>query len=420
LAVVLAAMAARGATRRVDLARAPTPAPPDGSADVCVIGELSAEPVPDSAQLARHLIGDRGVIVFCDRDVFLRSARSFLRALPRRCHVYPLMHELLVIEIGIPTLLADASVRARVPRPVWLAADRLGLVPYALRIADAVRAARTSSTAQRVRRLPGALWAHAPAPRPPLGFTVCAIFRNEAPYLAEWIAFHRLQGAERFWLYDNRSDDDWRSAISAQADVVQVTPWTITPGQISAYEDCIRRHRREARWIAFLDLDEFLFSPTGRPVADVLRDFERHAAVAVNWRMYGTNGHEEPPEGLVIENYLLRGTDSHPDNRWVKAIVDPRKTIPVVSGPHSFRHYGVAVGEDHQPAPGAKRAPPTADVLRINHYYTRSESEYARKRQRPNVADGVIRDTAQAPADVVRDDVILQFAAALTRALGDD
>ena len=37
---------------------------------------------------------------------------------------------------------------------------------------------------------------------------VCAIYRNEAPYLREWIEFHRLVGVERFFLYNNESTDD--------------------------------------------------------------------------------------------------------------------------------------------------------------------------------------------------------------------
>ena len=33
--------------------------------------------------------------------------------------------------------------------------------------------------------------------------SVCAIYRDEAHYLAEWIEFHRLVGVERFFLYNN-------------------------------------------------------------------------------------------------------------------------------------------------------------------------------------------------------------------------
>ena len=39
--------------------------------------------------------------------------------------------------------------------------------------------------------------------------------------------------------------------------------WPMFPGQVQAYEHCIERARDDSRWIAFIDIDEFLFSPTG-------------------------------------------------------------------------------------------------------------------------------------------------------------
>jgi hypothetical protein len=254
--------------------------------------------------------------------------------------------------------------------------------------------------------------------RPPVELAVCAIFRDEAPYLAEWVTFHRLQGVERFWLYDNLSEDDWRSTLAPELEsgVVSVTTWPDEPGQLSAYADSLRRHRDEARWIAFIDIDEFLFSPLGHPLPEVLRGFDRHPGVVANWRMYGTNRHREAPEGLVLENYLVRGPESHPDNRYVKSIAYPRKVVGLHNAPHSFSYRGTAVSEDHQPA-SHFREPPTVEVLRINHYYSRSMADLARKRSRRNAADGLVRATAQVPPDEVRDETILQFVPALKDAL---
>src|SRR5947209_4668609 len=45
---------------------------------------------------------------------------------------------------------------------------------------------------------------------PTTSLAICAIFKDEAPYLAEWVTFHRLMGVDRFYLYDNRSTDSWR------------------------------------------------------------------------------------------------------------------------------------------------------------------------------------------------------------------
>jgi len=42
--------------------------------------------------------------------------------------------------------------------------------------------------------------------------SICAIFKNEAPYLREWIEFHRIVGIDHFYMYNNRSDDDFAAA----------------------------------------------------------------------------------------------------------------------------------------------------------------------------------------------------------------
>lgn len=261
-----------------------------------------------------------------------------------------------------------------------------------------------------------ARWPRPLGTRPPIGLAVCAIFRDEARYLPEWVTFHRLQGVERFWLYDNLSDDGWRSALAPElrSGLVEVTPWSDHPGQFSAYSDCLRRHRDDARWIALIDLDEFLFSPTGRPLPEVLRSFDTHPAVAANWRVYGVGS----PDGLVVETHLLRAPDGDPVNLHVKSIVYPRKTSTFVENPHHFRHWGRAVGEDRRQIDSSLRDPPTVNLLRINHYFARSQADLDRKLGRPRADTGEMRTGARIPvADEVHDETMLRFAPALRDAM---
>jgi hypothetical protein len=256
-----------------------------------------------------------------------------------------------------------------------------------------------------------ARWPRPLGTRPPIGVAVCAIFRDEGRYLAEWVSFHRVQGVERFYLYDNRSTDDWRSELEPEitAGIVEVRRWPFVPGQATAYEDCLRRHRDDARWIAFIDIDEFLFSPTGRRLPEVLRGFDMHPGVMVNWRTYGTNGWEHPPPGLVTENYVWRGPDDHPGNRLAKSIVYPRRTLGVVSS-HYFRLRGTPVGEDRRPR-GEPIRDATTDLLRINHYYAKSEEDLRRKAARPDADTGtVVPKGFLVPPPALRDETILQFA----------
>ena len=44
--------------------------------------------------------------------------------------------------------------------------------------------------------------------------SVCAIYKNEARYLAEWLEFHLLAGVEHFFLYNNNSTDDHREVLA--------------------------------------------------------------------------------------------------------------------------------------------------------------------------------------------------------------
>ena len=80
-------------------------------------------------------------------------------------------------------------------------------------------------------------------------------------------------GVERFFLYDNGSRDDHERVLAPYVaeGMVIVHQWPHAflghngrPRAIfTAFEDCCGRHAQDARWIAFLDVDEFLFSPTG-------------------------------------------------------------------------------------------------------------------------------------------------------------
>ena len=68
---------------------------------------------------------------------------------------------------------------------------------------------------------------------------MCAIYRDEAAYLREWVEFHRVVGVERFYLYDNHSVDDHRHALAPYiADgTVVLHDWPLFPGYCFARFD---------------------------------------------------------------------------------------------------------------------------------------------------------------------------------------
>jgi hypothetical protein len=259
--------------------------------------------------------------------------------------------------------------------------------------------------------------------------SVCAIYLDEASYMREWIEFHRLVGVERFFLYDNESTDDHREVLApyvAQG-VVVVHEWPVKPGQMSAYQHCLAKHGGESRWIAFIDLDEFLFSPTLRPVPEILTDFEQYPAVAVNWAMFGSSGHRTRPPGLAIESYERRKRYPPDSTEHVKCIVDPRRAIRC-TGPHTFDYdEGIAVNEAHRPLdkrPFSFSGPVSFELLRINHYARRSDEQFRSKLARGRAGGPGLKsfpeqhhERREAKLNAVRDDTIKAYLPALREAL---
>ena len=222
------------------------------------------------------------------------------------------------------------------------------------------------------------------------------MFRNEARYFDEWITFHRAVGVEHFYLYNNQSTDDFREVLTPWVDrgVVTLLDWDREGGQVGAFNDCIRRFRMEARWIAFLDVDEFLFSPEAQDLREVLPRYEGYPAIFVYWILFGSSGHVERPTGSIIENFTLcldletaKSDDfNHGDalrqrdtyvTGWAKdgkSIANPRPIKKYFVHQPQQGWEGVVIDEKFRPH--LRRMPGRVDlscsVLRINHYWSKS------------------------------------------------
>lgn len=222
-------------------------------------------------------------------------------------------------------------------------------------------------------------------PEPEVYLAVCAIAKDEGSYFKEWIDWHLSVGVERFYIYDNGSTDDTRRVLQPYIDAGTVI-YTYYPGhrmQIAAYDDCITRHRLEARWLAFIDLDEFIVPVRDRSVPEFLRGMEGSPAVEINWLIYGSGGQTRREPGGVMERFHRHSLPAHPLNRHVKSIVDPRRVYTMTGCHEASRISGVAVDSHGQPVTrNFREREPQQDVIRINHYAVRSFEEFADKQAR--------------------------------------
>lgn len=214
-----------------------------------------------------------------------------------------------------------------------------------------------------------------------------AVCKNERDLVAEWLAFHAAVGFERFYLYDNNSDDGTVEAAKAmRRDIeVEVVAWPSRAAdyQTAAYDDAAARFGGHLEWIAFLDMDEFLLPVRDGTVgAFVSRVAGAAEGIAANWAVHGSSGWPTSPAGLVTENYLRRAGDTAWFNNHVKVLVRPGAYRRAVN-PHFVEISGDYVGGDGEPvqwrSDGLTRQPRGLRDIRVNHYFTRSRADWQRK-----------------------------------------
>ncbi len=221
-----------------------------------------------------------------------------------------------------------------------------------------------------------------------MDLAIAAVFRNEAPYLKEWIEFHLCMGFERFYLFDNLSTDQPKEILQpyiAQG-LVEYTLWNHdhhdifewNAVQCLAYNQAIEQACGQTKWLAILDLDEFLFSVDG-PIIDILQKYKNFGGVAVNWQVFGTSNLPQiPADKRLIEMLNLKLPPSQGINHHVKSIVRP-ECVQGCDNPHSMIYYPGYSQVATTGVPFEGRLSPTIEIspLRINHYTLRDEHFFA-------------------------------------------
>lgn len=220
---------------------------------------------------------------------------------------------------------------------------------------------------------------------PPHYLAICSIAKNEGPYFVEWIEWHRKLGVEKFYVYDNESTDNTKEVLAPYIESGLVD-YIFLPGtrqQLLAYDDCFERYRLDARWIAVIDLDEFIVPIKDKTIPDFLKRFEEFPVVEINYLIYGSSGALKKEPGTVMERFKKHACPNHHLNRDIKSIVDPRRIFSFTGCHEAARISGKSVDSHGMPIKkNFREREPQHDIIRINHYVVKSYEEFLEKRSR--------------------------------------
>lgn len=238
---------------------------------------------------------------------------------------------------------------------------------------------------------------------PPAGplprFGIGAIFRNEAPYVTEWIAHHRLMGFRDIFVADNDSDDGTWELLQAleKLGYLKCFRFPSPPGgrpQLPAYTELMHRFGQEVDWMAFIDADEFVWPTNGEctaiPSLSGLAARPEVGAIVLNWAIYGSSWHTNHAAGLVTERFQRCALRTMSINQHYKTLLRTAAWSGAFTNPH---RPGLAAGWVALHANGAPVVPNPKhgvglskgavwDILRLNHYAVKSRQEFE-ERKRP-------------------------------------
>lgn len=209
---------------------------------------------------------------------------------------------------------------------------------------------------------------------------VCAIAKDEGPYIDEWVRYHLALGFDAVYVYDNSDANDLADLPSRHpVGRVHVRHWPGKRRQVPAYNHFLGAADGHT-WAAFLDVDEFLVLRKHGDVKSLLKEHCRRGALGVNWLLFGSSGKAAYEPGCVVSRFRRRGAHVNPHVKSIVRVADVREMdvhnpSSLVWGTHQRDTSGRAFsGSQHPNGP--------TDVAVIHHYFTKSHGEFLQKRAR--------------------------------------
>lgn len=133
--------------------------------------------------------------------------------------------------------------------------------------------------------------------------SIGAIFKNEGHILEEWLDHYIFHGVDHFYLINDFSTDNYLEIIDKYKDKITLfnnLHAEKTRGrQTECYNKFFTPILNQTKFLAVIDLDEFLYSPIEINLKNILKNYENYAQIVVNWVWFNSNGHKTQPKSVV-------------------------------------------------------------------------------------------------------------------------
>ena len=147
-------------------------------------------------------------------------------------------------------------------------------------------------------------------PKGSSGRVIVGCMKNEAPYILEWVAYHRAIGVDNFLIYTNGCEDGTDEILDRLQELGLLQhrlndEWKgKSPQQFALNKSLKEPVVRNAEWLIHIDVDEFMNVRCGNGTLDDFFALVPDATnVAMTWRLFGNNGVDRMDDDLVIAEF---------------------------------------------------------------------------------------------------------------------
>lgn len=240
-------------------------------------------------------------------------------------------------------------------------------------------------------------------------YAIVTTARWETDSIVEWLLYHRSIGFGHVYVYCN---DDEPLALyevllpftDGPAPFVTFVHFGLLGLQRQMLLHCLRTYRHETRWLAFLDVDEFLLLRDAGDIRTFMTTMPPDTdCVYFNWIFFGTSGFVTRPNGSTLQQYKRRQAVVHPltkvllrtalvtdawlatnpiHNFWheIGDTLGPIAIYNVLGEPCNSYYHGFP--EAAQQSLSGPRGPAILGRAVVHHYTLKSEADFKRRVER--------------------------------------
>ncbi|HEV8052673.1 MAG TPA: glycosyltransferase family 92 protein [Parachlamydiaceae bacterium] len=245
--------------------------------------------------------------------------------------------------------------------------------------------------------------------------SICAIFKNEARNLKDWIDYHRKIGVDHFYLYNTGSRDQYFPILIPYMNegLVTLVNWPSSirldeaddylhalSTQVSAYENAVNFvAKEETKWLILINIDEHLACPNGN-LSKLLEEYEEFPSILLSSDTYDAENKNPVPLKKIFNQTLehLNSNTEIVNTSVVKMIFKPDQCNGFIWPPYQCRFKTEQAGIEANP-----------QELRINHFLNKNRN-LSRSKHKCNGKHDIAYEAASVELKYLRQETESQYS----------